>query len=202
MARRASPRTAPTSMSPTGRTAARQAKGVRSLVHRRGRLAGHRERPVRLTPRARHGRHLHVRGRLGERSRIVKRAAAQPTPTPRSTPTPRPTTVQPSAVPTATPSASSCPVLETYVVVAGDTLSRIAQEHHLTVEELLAANPQITDLTRSLSATSSRSRRSISGPSGDRGARPRTSTTAAKPSAGPTPRRTTTRMPSSGRTAP
>ena len=52
--------------------------------------------------------------------------ARQPTPTPRPTPTPAPTPV-------------------TYTVQPGDTLFSIALRHALTVEQLLLANPQITN---------------------------------------------------------
>jgi len=54
---------------------------------------------------------------------------------PTSTPSPGATTVPPSAPPPST----------VYVVVAGDSLWGIGQRHGLTVDELLTANPQITD---------------------------------------------------------
>lgn len=55
--------------------------------------------------------------------------AAAPTPTRRPTPVPAPTP-------------------EIYIVASGDTLGRIANEHGFTVEELLAANPQLEDPDR------------------------------------------------------
>ncbi len=52
-----------------------------------------------------------------------------PTPTPRPTPTPAPTP-------------------QVYVIQTGDTLFGVAAQVGLTLEELLAANPQITDADR------------------------------------------------------
>ena len=53
-------------------------------------------------------------------------------------PTPRPSR---SIAPTPTPA----PTPSTYVIKAGDTLSNIATEHGLTLDQLLAANPDIND---------------------------------------------------------
>ena len=50
-----------------------------------------------------------------------------------------------SPTPTAGPTPSSCVALGTYTVAVGDTLWDIAQNYGVTVESLLAANPQITD---------------------------------------------------------
>jgi nucleoid-associated protein YgaU len=49
----------------------------------------------------------------------------------------------PSAVASPTPSPS--PTQLTYTIAKGDTLARIAKKYKLTVEQLLAANPQIKD---------------------------------------------------------
>lgn len=59
---------------------------------------------------------------------------------------PTPTTA-PSGEPTApaSPTPTPAPTPTVYVVASGDTLSKIAASFGITVEELLAANPQITD---------------------------------------------------------
>jgi LysM repeat protein len=49
------------------------------------------------------------------------------------------------ATPTPKPTAVPLPTAEIYVVVANDTMSNIASRLGLTVEELLAVNPQITN---------------------------------------------------------
>ena len=57
-------------------------------------------------------------------------------------PTPSPSvTASASIVPTATPAPSA----DTYTVKQGDTLSTIAKRLGVTLDELLAANPQIKD---------------------------------------------------------
>ena len=73
--------------------------------------------------------------------------AAALTASPLVAPTP---TAVPLPGPTAAPPPSSCVTLSEYVVVAGDTLWGIAQRCGVTLDALLAANPQITDpaLTR------------------------------------------------------
>jgi hypothetical protein len=60
-----------------------------------------------------------------------------------ASPSPSPSQAAPSAsvAPTAPPEPSS----EVYLIKAGDTLSKVATAFDLTLEELLAANPQITD---------------------------------------------------------
>lgn len=65
-------------------------------------------------------------------------------PTPTSAPTP---TASPSAAPTPTPFPAPASSQE-YVVVAGDTLSRIARRSGLPLADLLGANPQVTDPDR------------------------------------------------------
>jgi LysM repeat protein len=53
-------------------------------------------------------------------------------------PTPRPSrSIAPTPAPAPTPT--------TYVIKAGDTLSTIASEHGLSLDQLLAANPDITN---------------------------------------------------------
>jgi nucleoid-associated protein YgaU len=64
---------------------------------------------------------------------------------PSATPTPTPEPSEASIAPV-TPEPSPTPI--TYVVVAGDTLSKIARKHGVTNDELLAANPQITNPNR------------------------------------------------------
>jgi LysM repeat protein len=56
---------------------------------------------------------------------------------------PSPTAAAPSPSPAVTPTPSPEP--RTYTVQAGDTLFSIARRHGLTVEQLLAANPQVTN---------------------------------------------------------
>jgi LysM repeat protein len=58
-----------------------------------------------------------------------------------ASPTAPTATATPSPVPTETPQSTP----RTYTVRAGDTLFGIAQQFGLTVDQLLAANPQITD---------------------------------------------------------
>jgi probable HAF family extracellular repeat protein len=73
--------------------------------------------------------------------------AASPATSPVS---PRPT-ASPASTPVASPAASpaptpaSCVSLSVYTVAIGDTLWEIAQRYGVSVESLLAANPQITD---------------------------------------------------------
>ncbi len=61
-----------------------------------------------------------------------------------ASPTPEPSpSAEATPVPTATPVPEPTP--QAYIVKSGDTLSKIASAYGLSVEELLAANPQITD---------------------------------------------------------
>ena len=70
----------------------------------------------------------------------VAGAPATSSPTPTALPTPSPLV---------SPSAATSPVaVKTYIVASGDTFSRIAASFQVTVEELLAANPSITDPNR------------------------------------------------------
>jgi LysM repeat protein len=55
--------------------------------------------------------------------------------------TPRPTAA--AASPSAEPTLPPAPTPQAYVVAKGDTMSKIAKKFGVTVEELLAANPQI-----------------------------------------------------------
>lgn len=72
-----------------------------------------------------------------------------------ATPTPPAPTLTPSATPIPTPAVLLTSVATfpgwpgscVYVVVAGDTLWAIAQRHDLTLGELVAANPQLSDPT-------------------------------------------------------
>jgi len=59
-----------------------------------------------------------------------------PTATPSPTPAPS-RSIEPTPTPAPTPT--------TYVIRAGDTLSKIATEHGLSLDQLLVANPDITD---------------------------------------------------------
>ncbi|MDP8905657.1 MAG: LysM peptidoglycan-binding domain-containing protein [Chloroflexota bacterium] len=69
-------------------------------------------------------------------------------------PTPSPTTVavsptatagEATASPTAAPSPTALDAWQEYTIQAGDNLFRIAARFGITYEQLLAANPQITD---------------------------------------------------------
>ena len=64
------------------------------------------------------------------------------TPPPAASPTP----AEPTASPEPTPIPEPTPVV--YVIKSGDTLSKIARSFDLTVEQLLEANPGITDPNR------------------------------------------------------
>ena len=55
--------------------------------------------------------------------------------------TPRPTAA--AATPTAAPTVPPAPTPQVYVVAKGDTMSRIAKKFGVTVDQILAANPQI-----------------------------------------------------------
>jgi LysM repeat protein len=59
--------------------------------------------------------------------------------------TPNPSTSQPAPSVSVEPTVSPAPSAETYIVKSGDTVSGIATEFGVTPDELLAANPQITD---------------------------------------------------------
>ncbi len=54
-------------------------------------------------------------------------------------------TETPIALPAPTPQASLPPLTRTHVVAAGDTLWSIGQRYGLSVDQLLAANPQVAD---------------------------------------------------------
>ena len=60
------------------------------------------------------------------------------------TPSPEPLATQVAVAPTPTPE----PTTQTYVIKSGDNLNAIAQRFGLTVGQLLAANPDITDPNR------------------------------------------------------
>jgi LysM repeat protein len=64
------------------------------------------------------------------------------TPMPTTTPT---STASSSASPTPTSEPTPAATPELYRIKPGDTLGKIARKHDITVEELLAANPQITN---------------------------------------------------------
>jgi LysM repeat protein len=71
-------------------------------------------------------------------------ATLSPSPRPTFTPQPpTPTAVTPTPVATVTPSPS--PTFTPYVIQPGETLSTIARSHGVTVQAILAANPDITD---------------------------------------------------------
>jgi LysM repeat protein len=61
-------------------------------------------------------------------------------------PTPRPSSV--AATPTPSPTVPPAPTPSVYTIKKGETLSKIATAHGLTLEELLAANPDITNPNR------------------------------------------------------
>ena len=68
---------------------------------------------------------------------IVAGPSATPTPTPQpSVASEAPATPEPAATP------------ETYTIVAGDTISKIAKKFNVTPEDLLAANPQVKNPNR------------------------------------------------------
>ena len=68
---------------------------------------------------------------------IVAGPSATPTPTPQpSVASEAPATLEPVATP------------QTYTIVAGDTISKIAKKFNVTPEDLLAANPQIKNPNR------------------------------------------------------
>jgi LysM repeat protein len=54
-----------------------------------------------------------------------------------------PPSVSPS--PSAEPTATPVPTPAVYVIKKGDTLSKIATQHGLTLDQLMTANPQIKD---------------------------------------------------------
>jgi LysM repeat protein len=51
----------------------------------------------------------------------------------------------PAATPSAAPTTPPAPTPQVYVIKAGDTLSKVAKRFGVTIEELLAANPEIKD---------------------------------------------------------
>jgi LysM repeat protein len=70
------------------------------------------------------------------------------TPVPTASPTPVPTPTPAPATPVAYPGLTACaatPDCYVYVVKRGDTLTRIATRYGLTIDEILARNPTITD---------------------------------------------------------
>ncbi len=69
-------------------------------------------------------------------------SSAKPTPTPTEKPTPTPTK---TVVPTKSPTPTPTPKVVTYVVVAGDTLTKIANRFGTTVSAIKAANGLIRD---------------------------------------------------------
>jgi LysM repeat protein len=79
--------------------------------------------------------------------------SATPSPSPKRTLTPQPLTprpptptpVAPTSTPVATATPSPSPTFTPYVVKAGDTMVGIAARHEMTLQILLAANPDITD---------------------------------------------------------
>jgi hypothetical protein len=50
--------------------------------------------------------------------------------------------------PTARPTVPPAPTPQTYIVAKGDTMSKIARKFHVTVEQLLAANPKVKNADR------------------------------------------------------
>lgn len=71
-----------------------------------------------------------------------------PSPSPRPTFTPQPptpTAVAPTSTPVATVTPSPSPTFIPYVIQPGETLRTIARSHGVTLQAILAANPDITD---------------------------------------------------------
>lgn len=62
--------------------------------------------------------------------------------------TAQPSASQGAATASPAPTEPPAPTAQVYLVKEGDTLSKIANAFDLTLEELLAANPQITDPDR------------------------------------------------------
>lgn len=71
------------------------------------------------------------------------------TPTPRPTPSPTPSP-SPTPTPRPPPTEPPQPTAQSYVVAPGDSLCGIAAQFGVTGDELLAANPQVTDPDRIL----------------------------------------------------
>ena len=65
-----------------------------------------------------------------------------PAPTPKPGPTAK---TKPKAKPTPTPPPAAPPAATTHTIVAGDTLGKVAKTFGVSLSELLAANPQITN---------------------------------------------------------
>lgn len=74
--------------------------------------------------------------------------SATPSPSPRPKFTLQPPTSTPVATDTPSPSPSPSPTFMSYVVRPGETLNSIARKFGVTVEAILAANPNITDPSR------------------------------------------------------
>ena len=75
-------------------------------------------------------------------------ATLSPSPSPTPTLTlqpPTPTAVTPTSTPVATVTPSPSPTFTPYVIQPGETLSTIAKSHGVTLQAILAANPDITD---------------------------------------------------------
>ena len=60
--------------------------------------------------------------------------------------TPRPTAAE--ATPTAAPTVPPAPTPQVYVVAKGDTMSKIAKKFGVTVDQILAANPQVKNANK------------------------------------------------------